>query len=157
MIKINSLLGFNVEAEEATNFYVSVFKNSKILNISRYGDAGPGPNGQVMMTVFELAGEKFMALNMGSIITSPSTTSFFVECDTQEEVDYLWEGLSAGGEKGQCGWLKDKFGVSWNIVPTILGELMNNPDPVKSQKVFKAMLGMTKLDIKELKKAAEEI
>jgi len=156
MQKIHPLLWFNDEAEEATSFYASIFKDSKILEVSRYGDAGPGPKGEVMMTVFELQGEKFMALNMGQPLKNPSTAAFFVDCDTQEEVDYLWEKLSEGGKKDQCGWLHDKFGTSWNIVPTILAKLMSDPDPVKSQRVFKAMLGMTKLDIAELKKAYEQ-
>ena len=157
MEKINPLLWFNTEAEEAAKFYVSIFKNSKILNVSYYGDAGPGPKGEPLMAEFELQGQKFMALNMGkAALKTPSTAAFFVNCETQEEVDELWEKLSEGGKKDQCGWLHDKYGTSWNIVPTMLGKLMSDPDPVKTQRVFKAMLGMTKLEIKGLQEAYDK-
>ena len=153
MQKIKPFLWFDTQAEEAMNFYVGIFKDSKAGFVSRYGDAGPGPKGTAMVATFSLAAQEFMAINGGQSI-SPQAPSFYVDCDTQEEVDDLWEKLSAdGGSKGQCGWLKDKFGVSWNIVPTILGKLMGDPDPAKSQRVMQAMLKMTKLDIAALQKA----
>lgn len=153
MQRIAPFLWFNNQAEEAANFYTSIFKNSKIKNVSRYGDEGPGPKGQVMVVTFELDGQEFMALNGGSALKfSPA---FYVNCETQEEVDSFWERLSEGGEKSRCGWLKDKFGISWNIVPTVLGELMSTPDPEKSKRVMRAMLKMDKLEIAGLREAAE--
>jgi predicted 3-demethylubiquinone-9 3-methyltransferase (glyoxalase superfamily) len=151
--KITPFLWFDGKAEEAANFYVSIFKNSKIENISRYGDAGPGPNGSVMIVGFQLEGQKFTALNGGPHYTFSPAVSFYVDCETQAEVDELWERLSAGGKKMQCAWLTDKFGVTWQIVPRALIELMQDKDPVKSQRVFKAMLQMTKIDIEGLKRA----
>jgi predicted 3-demethylubiquinone-9 3-methyltransferase (glyoxalase superfamily) len=151
--KITPFLWFDGQAEEAANFYTSIFKNSKILNIARYGDAGPGPKGSVMVVTFELEGQRFMALNGGPQYTISPAISFFVDCATQAEVDYLWEKLTAGGGEVQCGWLRDKFGVSWQIIPSALMELMQDKDPVKSQRVFKAMLEMTKIDIEGLKRA----
>ena len=154
MQKINPFLWFNDNAEEAVNFYVSIFKNSKVLSVSRYGDAGPGPKGTVMVASFELDGQKFMALNGGPIYSFTPAISFLVNCETQQEVDTLWEKLSAGAQSLQCGWIKDKFGVSWQIVPTILGELMGDKDPEVSKRVMQAMLQMTKLDIEGLRRAA---
>ena len=153
--KITPFLWFDNQAEEAVNFYVSIFKNSKITSIDRYGEAGPGPKGTVMTASFELEGQGFMALNGGPEFRFTEAISFFVSCETQAEVDELWEKLSAGGEKGPCGWLKDKYGVSWQIVPTILGELLNDPDPEKSKRVMQAMLQMKKIDINALKRAYE--
>jgi predicted 3-demethylubiquinone-9 3-methyltransferase (glyoxalase superfamily) len=155
MQKITPFLWFDNQAEEAVNFYTSIFKNSRIGSISRYGEEGPGGKGKVMTAIFQLDGQEFMALNGGPVFTFSPAISFFVNCETQEEVDELWEKLSEGGEKGQCGWLKDKFGVSWQIVPTILGELLNDPDAEKASRVTKAMLQMNKLDIKILKQAYE--
>lgn len=156
MQKITPFLWFNDKAEDAINFYVSVFKNSKVKSVSRYGDAGPGPKGTVMSGTFQLEGQEFMALNGGPQFTFSPAISFFVNCTSQKEVDDLWEKLSAGGEKGQCGWLKDKFGVSWQIVPTVLGKLLNDPDQAKSQQVMQAMLKMNKIVIKELQNAYEQ-
>ena len=154
--KITPFLWFDNQAEEAVNFYVSIFKNSKITSIDRYGEAGPGPKGTVMTASFELEGQGFMALNGGPDFKFTEAISFFVSCETQAEVDEFWEKLSVGGEKGPCGWLKDKYGVSWQIVPTILGELLNDPDPEKSERVMKAMLQMKRLDINALKQAYEQ-
>jgi predicted 3-demethylubiquinone-9 3-methyltransferase (glyoxalase superfamily) len=153
MHKITPFLWFDGQAEEAVMFYTSIFKNSKIGSVSRYGDAGPGPKGSVMVMEFELEGQKFTALNGGPVYNFSPAISFFVNCDTQEEVDYLWEKLSQGGEVEQCGWLKDKYGITWQIVPTILGQLMSDPDPEKAARVTQAMLKMIKLDIAELKRA----
>jgi predicted 3-demethylubiquinone-9 3-methyltransferase (glyoxalase superfamily) len=153
MQKITPFLWFDGKAEEAANFYTSIFKNSKILNIARYGEAGPGPKGTVMTATFELEGQSFMALNGGPHYAFTPAISFFVSCETQAEVDHLWEKLSAGGAEMQCAWLRDKFGVSWQIVPKALIELMQDKDPVKSQRVFKAMLEMTKIDIEGLRRA----
>ena len=154
--KIAPFLWFDGRAEEAANFYTSIFKNSKVGTIMRYGDAGPGPKGSVMSATFELEGQEFIALNGGPHFTFTPAISFFVNCETQAEVDELWEKLSAGGETNQCGWLRDKFGLSWQIVPAILGRLLQEKDPVKSQRVMRAMLQMTKLDIEELKRAYEQ-
>ena len=155
MQKITPFLWFDNNAEEAANFYISIFKNSKILNISRYGEAGPGPKGSVMSATFELEGQKFMALNGGPQFTFSPAISFFVNCETQPEVDELWEKLSAGGKKNRCGWLQDKFGVSWQIVPSILGKLLQDKDREKSKRVMQAMLQMDKLNIAGLKQAYE--
>ena len=156
MQKITPFLWFDNQAEEAANFYVSIFRNSKIVSISRYGEGAPTPSGTVVTVTFQLEGQEFMALNGGPEFKFTEAISFFVNCETQEEVDELWEKLSAGGEKGPCGWLKDKFGLSWQIVPTVLGKLLNDPDPVKSQSVMNAMLQMSKLDIERLKQAYEK-
>ena len=153
MQKITPFLWFDGKAEEAMRFYVSIFKNSKVGAITRYGDAGPGPKGTVMVVTFQLDGQEFIALNGGPQFTFSPAISFVVNCETQEEVDALWEKLSEGGEKLQCGWLRDKYGLSWQIVPTVLGEMMQDKDVEKSQRVMKAMLQMTKLDIKRLKQA----
>jgi len=156
MQKITPFLWFDDKAEEAMNLYVSIFKNSKRGRISRYGEAGPGPKGTVMVATFQLEGQEFIALNGGPHFKFTEAISFVVNCETQDEVDAFWEKLSEGGEKGQCGWLKDKYGLSWQIVPTVLGELMSDPDPEKSKRVMQAMLQMTKIDIKGLKQAYEQ-
>ena len=154
MQKITTFLWFNDNAEEAMNLYVSIFKNSKVLNVSRYGDAGPGPKGQVMTGTFQLEGQQFMALNGGPLFPFTEAISLFVSCETQEEVDTLWAKLTAdGGKESQCGWLKDKFGLSWQIIPTALGKLMGDKNPKKSQAVMQAMLKMKKIDIKGLQAA----
>jgi predicted 3-demethylubiquinone-9 3-methyltransferase (glyoxalase superfamily) len=155
MQKITPFLWFDNQAEDAVNFYTSIFKNSRIESISRYGEDTPGIPGKVMTINFQIEGQDFIALNGGPYYTFSSAISFFVSCETQSEVDFLWEKLSEGGEVQQCGWLKDKFGVTWQIVPTILGELMGDQDPVKAQRVTQAMLQMVKLDIQKLKQAYE--
>ncbi|KJY43879.1 3-demethylubiquinone-9 3-methyltransferase [Streptomyces sp. NRRL B-1568] len=155
MQKITPFLWFDDQAEEAVNHYMSVFDDSRILEVQRYGEAGPGAPGTVMTISFELAGQRFTALNGGPQFTFTEAVSFTVDCVTQEEVDTLWEKLSDGGEEGPCGWLKDKFGLSWQITPRILPELLGDPDPVKSQRVMKAMLEMKKIDIQALRDAYE--
>jgi predicted 3-demethylubiquinone-9 3-methyltransferase (glyoxalase superfamily) len=155
MQKITPFLWFDGNAEEAMNFYTSIFKNSKILSIRRYGEAGPGPKGSVMTGTFQIEGQEFMALNGGPHFKFTPAISFFVNCETQAEVDELWDKLCAGGETMQCGWLKDKFGVSWQIIPKALGELLDDKDPQKSQRVMKAMLKMIKIDVEGLKRAYE--
>ncbi|HKB82135.1 MAG TPA: VOC family protein [Burkholderiales bacterium] len=154
MQKITPFLWFDSQAEEAMNFYTSLFRNSKAGRITRYGDTGPGPKGSVMSTEFVLDGQEFFALNGGPHFTFTPAISFFVNCETQEEVDELWEKLSAGGEKQRCGWLKDRYGVSWQIVPSILGRLLRDKDAGKSARVMKAMMQMDKLDIRGLEQAA---
>jgi predicted 3-demethylubiquinone-9 3-methyltransferase (glyoxalase superfamily) len=156
MQKITPCLWFDTEGEAAANFYTSVFKNSKILDISRYGEAGPRPAGTVMTVTFELQGQEFVALNGGPEFTFNEAVSFQVNCETQEEVDEYWTSLSAGGTPGPCGWLKDRYGVSWQIVPTALSELLSDPDQAKAQRVMKVMLTMSKIDIAALEKAAEQ-
>jgi predicted 3-demethylubiquinone-9 3-methyltransferase (glyoxalase superfamily) len=156
MQKIAPFLWFDHQAEEAAAFYVSVFRNSRVSQVSRNGDAGPGPKGTVMSVTFQLEGQEFLALNGGPVFSFTPAISFFVNCETQAEVDELWEKLSAGGEKGQCGWLKDRYGLSWQIVPTVLGELLQDSDPVKVLQVTKAMLQMGKLDIAGLRRAYEQ-
>ena len=153
MQKITPFLWFDNQAEEAVNFYTSIFKNSKIGSTSRYGEAGPGQAGSVMVMEFEIEGQKYTALNGGPIFKFTPAISFFVNCTSQEEVDYYWEKLSQGGEKSQCGWLEDKYGISWQIVPTILGQLMSDPDAEKAGRVTRAMLKMTKIDIAALLQA----
>ena len=153
MQKITPFLWFDHEAEEAMHFYASIFKNSKINKVVRYGDAGPGPKGTVMTADFEIEGQTFTALNGGPLFKFNESVSFVVNCETQAEVNELWEKLSAGGKTSQCGWLKDKFGLSWQIVPTVLPELLSDPDPAKSQCVMRAMLQMTKIDIAKLRAA----
>jgi len=155
MPKITPFLWFDNQAEEAANFYVSIFKNSKIVNVSRYGEAGPGPKGSAMTVVFQLDGQEFIALNGGPHFRFTEAISFAVDCKTQQEVDEYWEKLSAGGKPGQCGWLKDKYGLSWQIVPSILGQLLGDKDPQKSKRAMEAMLKMTKLDIAALQRAYE--
>ena len=156
MQKITPFLWFDDKAEEAVNFYVSIFKNSKVLGISRYGDAGPGPKGTVMVAKFQLEGHEFIALNGGPQFKFTEAISFLVNCESQEEVDKFWEKLSEGGKESQCGWLKDKYGLSWQIVPTVLGEMLQDKDPEKSKRVMQAMLQMQKIDIKKLKEAYEQ-
>jgi predicted 3-demethylubiquinone-9 3-methyltransferase (glyoxalase superfamily) len=151
--KITPFLWFDGKAEEAANFYVSVFKNSKILSIARFGEAGPGPKGSAMVVSFEIEGQKFSALNGGSQYTFSPAISFLVDCETQAEVDDLWKKLTAGGKEVQCGWLTDKFGVSWQIIPRAFMEMMQDKDPVRSQRVFRAMMQMVKIDIETLKRA----
>jgi predicted 3-demethylubiquinone-9 3-methyltransferase (glyoxalase superfamily) len=152
-MQITPFLWFDGKAEEAMNFYVSIFKNSKVGSVSRYGEGGPGPKGSVMSATFQLLGQEFIALNGGPMFTFSPAISFFVSCETQQEVDELWEKLSAGGEKQRCGWLKDKYGLSWQIIPSILGKLLQDKDAAKSSKAMQAMLQMDKLDIKRLQQA----
>jgi predicted 3-demethylubiquinone-9 3-methyltransferase (glyoxalase superfamily) len=152
--RITPFLWYDTQAEEAASFYVSVFKNSKVTRVTRYGDAGPGAKGTAMTVEFELDGQPFIALNGGPQFTFTEAVSFSVACRTQAEVDEYWDKLSAGGEPGPCGWLKDKYGVSWQINPTILGELLSDPDREKSKRVMQAMLKMKKIDIEALKRAA---
>lgn len=153
MQKITPFLWFDHQAEEAVNFYLSVFENSKVLRTVRYGAAGPGPEGTVMTIDFLIEGQEFTALNGGPVFTFSQAISFVVKCKTQKEIDRFWTKLSQGGEQQPCGWLKDKYGVSWQIVPNVLLEMLNDPDPVKSQRVMKAMLKMGKLEISLLEKA----
>ncbi|HEV8578980.1 MAG TPA: VOC family protein [Thermoanaerobaculia bacterium] len=155
MPKISPFLWFDTQAEEAANLYVRIFPSSKIGTIARYGEAGPGPKGAVMTVAFELDGQELIALNGGPQLKFTEAVSFAVACKSQEEVDHYWKELSAGGEEGPCGWLKDRFGLSWQVVPTVMGELLSDPDPAKSKRVMEAMLGMKKLDIAALKKAYE--
>jgi predicted 3-demethylubiquinone-9 3-methyltransferase (glyoxalase superfamily) len=156
MQKITPFLWFDNNAEEAMNFYTSIFKNSKTKSISRYGEGAPMPKGTVMTGSFQLDGQEFIALNGGPMFKFTEAISFFVNCETQEEVDELWEKLSAGGQKSRCGWLKDKFGVSWQIIPTALGQMLQDKDPEKSKRVMQAMLKMDKIDIKTLKQAYDQ-
>ena len=156
MQKITPFLWFNDQAEEAMNFYTSLFKNSRITMLRRYGEEGPGPKGTVMTGSFELEGQQFMALNGGPHFSFTPAISLFVNCQTQEEVDELWDKFSAGGVTNQCGWLQDKYGVSWQIIPRVLGELLGDENPAKAGAVMKAMLQMRKLDIKGLQRAYEQ-
>jgi predicted 3-demethylubiquinone-9 3-methyltransferase (glyoxalase superfamily) len=151
--KITPFLWFDGNAEEAVNFYVSLFDNSKVVSLSRYGDAGPGPKGQVMVMSFELAGQSFMALNGGPVFKFTEAISLVVNCETQAEVDRFWKALTKGGSESQCGWLKDRYGLSWQIVPTILGKLMSDKDAARSGRVMQAMMQMVKLDIAKLQAA----
>jgi predicted 3-demethylubiquinone-9 3-methyltransferase (glyoxalase superfamily) len=153
MQKITTFLTFEDRAEEAVDLYTSVFPNSKIVSTTRYGKAGPGAEGSLMTANFELEGQEFVALNGGPSFTFSQGISLLVSCETQEEVDELWEKLSEGGKKGPCGWLTDRFGVSWQIVPRVLGEMLSDEDPEKAQRVMQAMLQMTKIDIEGLRKA----
>ncbi|MCC8423730.1 VOC family protein [Mucilaginibacter sp. UR6-11] len=155
MSKITPFLWFDDNLDEAIKFYTSVFKNSKLLFEVKYGDAGPGPKGTTMTATFELEGQKLMALNGGPMFKFTEAISLFVNCDNQEEIDYYWESLSAGGSKSQCGWLKDKFGLSWQIVPANLIQLLHNNDPQKANNVMLAMLKMSKLDIAVLEQAGK--
>ena len=156
MPRITPWLWFDTEAEEAARFYTSVFPSSKVLEISRYGSAGPRPEGMVMAVTFELDGQQFAALNGGPEFKFNEAISFEVSCETQEEVDHYWSKLSEGGEESVCGWLKDRFGVSWQIVPTALTRLLSDPDAEKTQRVMRAMFGMRKLDIETLEQAAAQ-
>jgi predicted 3-demethylubiquinone-9 3-methyltransferase (glyoxalase superfamily) len=151
--KINPFLWFDNQAEEAVRFYTSIFNNSSVVEVARYGDAGPGPKGSVMTIAFQIEGQRFIALNGGPHFKFTEAISFVVNCESQEEVDELWEKLSAGGGEVACGWVKDKFGVSWQIVPTVLFEMLQDKDEAKTQSVMRAMFGMKKLDIALLEKA----
>jgi len=153
MQKITPFLWFDTQGEEAAKFYISIFRNSKITGTTRYGEAGPGPKGSVMTVAFNLDGQDFVALNGGPQFKFTEAVSFVANCETQQEVDDLWEKLSAGGQRSRCGWLKDKFGLSWQVVPTVLGQLLQDKDPAKSRRVMEAMLQMDKLDIRKLKQA----
>jgi predicted 3-demethylubiquinone-9 3-methyltransferase (glyoxalase superfamily) len=153
MQKITPFLWYNDQAEEAMKFYVSIFKNSKILEVTRCGEAGPGPKGSVMSVIAEIEGQQLYALNGGPHFSFTPAISLFVDCETQEEVDELWEKLSAGGEKVQCGWLRDKYGLSWQIIPRALSEMLREKDEARASRVMKAMLQMTKIDIQGLKEA----
>jgi predicted 3-demethylubiquinone-9 3-methyltransferase (glyoxalase superfamily) len=156
MQKITPCLWFDTEGEEAAKFYTSVFPNSRIVDVARYGSAGPRPQGTVMTVSFELDGQQFVALNGGPEFTFNEAISFQVDCKTQDEVDTFWSTLSEGGEEGPCGWLKDRYGVSWQIVPTVLPELLSDPDQEKAQRVMRAMLNMKKIEIDALERAAVE-
>lgn len=153
MQKITTFLWFDNNAEEAMNFYVSLIKNSKVLEVVRNGKSGPGPDGSVLTAVFELDGQKFQVLNGGPQFKLTEAVSLVVSCETQAEIDTMWEKLSEGGEKSRCGWLKDKFGLSWQVVPPILGELMSGKDKQKAERVMMAMMKMDKMDIQKLKDA----
>ena len=153
--KITTFLWFDGDAEDAAKHYTSIFKNSKVLEEIRYGDAGPGPKGSVMIVRFQLEGQEFIGLNGGPQFKFTEAISLAVTCETQTEVDELWSRLSAGGEEGQCGWLKDRFGLSWQIVPAALPELIRDPDPARSNRVVQAMMQMKKIDIGQLRRASE--
>jgi predicted 3-demethylubiquinone-9 3-methyltransferase (glyoxalase superfamily) len=153
MQKITPFLWFDYNAEEAMNFYTSIFKNSKVGEVKRYGESGPGPKGSVMTGRFQIEGQEFVALNGGPMFKFTPAISFLVDCESQKEVDELWDKLAAGGENMQCGWLKDKFGVCWQIIPKALGELLGDKDPQKSQRVMQAMMKMIKIDVEGLKRA----
>jgi predicted 3-demethylubiquinone-9 3-methyltransferase (glyoxalase superfamily) len=154
--KITPFLWFDHQAEDAADFYTAIFPNSKIVRVVRYGEAGPGPPGSAMTVEFELDGQTFVALNGGPVFQFTEAISFVVHCRTQDEVDFYWSRLSAGGAEVQCGWLKDRFGLSWQIVPTVLPELLSDPDPERSQRVMKAILTMKKLDIRALQQARDQ-
>ena len=156
MRKISPFLWFDSQAEEAANFYVSIFKDGKIGKTARYGEAGPGQLGKVMTIEFEIGGEKFTGLNGGPHFKFTEAVSFWIDCQDQAEVDYYWDALLEGGTPSQCGWLKDKFGLSWQVVPTALPRLLSNPDPVKAKKVMAAMMQMIKLDVAKLEAAAAD-
>ena len=156
MTRITPCLWFDTEGEEAATFYVSLFKNSRITEVSRYGEAGPRPAGSVMVVSFELDGQPFTALNGGPEFTFSEAISFQIDCQSQEEVDHYWDGLTAGGEEGPCGWLKDRYGVSWQVVPSALIALLQDPDPGRSQRAMAAMMTMKKIDIAALHAAADQ-
>jgi predicted 3-demethylubiquinone-9 3-methyltransferase (glyoxalase superfamily) len=153
--QITPFLWFNDNAEEAVNFYVSIFKDAKILETARYGDAGPGPKGSVMTMKFRLNGLEFVALNGGPYYTFTHAVSFVINCENQNEVDHYWDKLIEGGKPSQCGWLSDKYGLSWQITPTILIKLLQDPDPAKAKRVMEAMMKMVKIDIPKLEEAAK--
>jgi predicted 3-demethylubiquinone-9 3-methyltransferase (glyoxalase superfamily) len=155
MQRITPCLWFDTQGEEAANFYVSLFKNSRITDVGYYGEAGPRPAGTVMIVAFELDGQPFTALNGGPEFTFDEAISFQVACESQEEVDHYWDGLSAGGEEGPCGWLKDRYGVSWQVVPNALLELLKDPDAGRSQRAMAAMMTMKKIDIAAVQAAAD--
>jgi predicted 3-demethylubiquinone-9 3-methyltransferase (glyoxalase superfamily) len=156
MQKITTNLWFDTQAEEAVSHYTSIFPDSRVLDVQRYGEAGPREPGTVMTVTFELAGQRFIALNGGPEFNFTEAVSMYVDCADQAEVDMYWEKLSEGGEEGPCGWLKDKYGLSWQIIPRALPDLLKDPDPVRSQKVMQAMLGMSKIDVRALEDAHEE-
>ena len=156
MQKITPCLWFDTEAEEAANFYVSLFEDSRIVNVAHFGEGAPRPAEMVLTVTFELAGQQFTALNGGPEFTFNEAVSFQVVCETQQEIDTFWDGLSEGGEEGQCGWLKDRYGVSWQVIPAKLEELLSDPDPQRSQRAMQALLQMRKLDIATLQRAAEQ-
>ena len=155
--KIVPNLWFDTQAEEAATFYLSVFDNSRIVNVTHYGEAGPGPAGTVMTVEFELNGQRFVGINGGPQFTFSEAVSFQINCADQGEVDYYWERLSEGGQEGPCGWLKDRYGLSWQVVPTGMEEMLNDPDRERAQRAMKAMLGMGKIDIAALKSAADAV
>ena len=155
MQKITPFLWFNDDAEAAMALYTSLFKNSKIKDVRRYGDAGPGPKGSVMTAVFELEGQEFMVLNGGPQFKFTPAVSMFVKCRDQAEVDYLWQALGEGGRYDRCGWLQDRFGLSWQIIPDALGKALGDPDPARASRAMKAMLGMTRIDVAELQRATD--
>ena len=155
LTKITPCLWFDTQGEEAATFYTNVFENSKITNVTHYGSAGPRPEGMVLTVEFELAGQPFTALNGGPDFTFNEALSLQINCESQQEVDHFWEKLGEGGEPGPCGWLKDKYGVSWQVNPTRLTELITDPDPERAQRAMKAMLGMGKIDIAEVERAAD--
>ncbi|HWW99909.1 VOC family protein [Collimonas sp.] len=156
MQKISPFLWFDGRAEEAMNFYTSVFKDAKISDVQRYGEAGPGPKGSVISASFQLHGQNFIALNGGPQFSFTPAISFFVNCENQEEVDELWARFSEGGEPQRCGWIKDKFGLSWQIIPTALGRMLQDKDPQKAQRVMQAMMKMVKIDVALLTQAYEQ-
>ncbi len=156
MNKITPFLWFDNQAEEAAKFYTSIFKNSRITDVTRYGEGGPGPAGTAMTVAFDLEGQHFTALNGGPEYKFTEAVSFYVDCNSQQEVDYFWQKLSEGGEEGPCGWLKDRFGLSWQIVPSALTKLLSDPDPEKAGRVMQAMLKMSKIDVAALERAAKE-
>jgi predicted 3-demethylubiquinone-9 3-methyltransferase (glyoxalase superfamily) len=155
MQKIVPNLWFDTEAEAAAGFYVSIFPNSRIVNVTHYTEAGPRPAGMVMTVEFELDGQRFVGINGGPEFNFDEAVSFAIECETQDEIDSYWERLSEGGEQGQCGWLKDRYGLSWQVVPTGIEEIFSDPDPKRAERAMKALLGMRKLDIAELRRAAD--
>jgi predicted 3-demethylubiquinone-9 3-methyltransferase (glyoxalase superfamily) len=155
--KIIPNLWFDTEAQEAADYYISVFKNSRIVYVTHYTEAGPRPAGTVMTVEFELDGQRFVAINGGPEFTFDEAVSFQISCETQDEVDYYWERLSDGGKEGPCGWLKDRYGLSWQVVPTGMEELFTDPDPARAERAMKAMLGMSKLDIAALRSAADGV
>jgi len=155
--KIIPSLWFDTEAEEAANFYISVFKNSRIVNVSHYGEAGPRPAGMVLTVEFELDGQRFVGINGGPEFSFDEAVSFQIHCETQDEVDYYWERLCEGGQESQCGWLKDRYGLSWQVIPAGMDELLGDPDPQRASRAMQAMLAMRKLDITALRRAADGI
>jgi predicted 3-demethylubiquinone-9 3-methyltransferase (glyoxalase superfamily) len=155
--KIKPNLWFDTEAEDAAAFYTSVFENSRIVNVTRYTEAGPRPAGTVMTVEFELDGQRFVAINGGPQFTFDEAVSFEIECETQDEIDYYWDRLSDGGKEGPCGWLKDKYGLSWQVVPTGMEQLFADPDPERARRAMQAVLGMSKLDIATLRSAADGV
>jgi len=153
--KITPNLWFDTEAEDAAMFYLSIFDNSRIVEVSRYPEGAPGRAGTVMTVEFDLNGQRFVGINGGPQFTFNEAVSFQISCETQDEVNYYWERLTDGGEEGQCGWLKDRFGLSWQVVPTGMGEVLGDPDPERAQRAMQAMLGMSKLDVDAMRKAAD--